>query len=132
MTDKRNSDGTFAKGNAGGPGRPPRATESEYLRVLMGACPLDTFREIVERAVADAKAGDAQARAWLATYLVGKPSAAGGAPKPTRVLAEEIAGIDPVQTEADNLASDQLYATLSYVMRDMEVEKQTGRRKPDY
>ena len=70
MTDKRNSDGTFAKGNAGGPGRPPRATESEYLRVLMGACPLDTFREIVERAVTDAKAGDAQARAWLATYLV--------------------------------------------------------------
>lgn len=132
MTDKRNRDGTFAKGNAGGPGRPPRATESEYMRVLMGACPLDTFREVVERAVTDAKAGDPQARAWLASYLVGKPSASGGAPKPTRVLAEEVAGIDPVEAEADNLASDQFYATLSNAMRDIEVEKQTGRSKSDY
>jgi len=129
MTDKRNSDGTFAKGNAGGPGRPPRATESEYLRVLMGACSLDTFREIVERAVTDAKAGDAQARVWLATYLVGKPSSAGGAPKPTRVLAEEAAGIDPVQAEADNLASDNFLAGFRSALLQSEAENAGANRK---
>lgn len=108
MTYKRKPDGTFAKGNPGGPGRPPRATESEYMRILMDACPPDVFREIVERAIADAKAGDATARTWLASYLVGKPSAAAGAPKPARVLAEEVKGIDPVEVEAEALFNARL------------------------
>ena len=45
---------------------------------------------------------------WLASYLVGKPSAAAGAPKPARVLAEEVKGIDPVEVEAEALFNARL------------------------
>lgn len=102
--DGRNTDGTFAPGNSGGPGRPPRATEREYLKAVLDACPPDTWAEIVARAVADAKAGDGQARAWLASYLVGKPSANHTAARPSRMYAEEDAGVDPVEAEAADIA----------------------------
>lgn len=50
-----------------------RATGRTYLAALSEACPPETWREIVERAIEDAKAGDAKARDWLASYLVGRP-----------------------------------------------------------
>ena len=72
----RDDHGRFAPGNAGGPGRPRRAVERDYLTTLTEACPPETWRGIVERAVTDAKDGDATARAWLAKYLIGdKPTA---------------------------------------------------------
>jgi hypothetical protein len=46
--------------------------ERDYLTTLTEACPPETWRGIVERAVTDAKDGDATARAWLAKYLVGE------------------------------------------------------------
>jgi hypothetical protein len=67
----RASNGRFAKGHPGGPGRPRRAVEQEYLAVLNAAVTLDTWQQIVERAVENAKAGDAKAREWLAKYLIG-------------------------------------------------------------
>ena len=69
--DRRDNKGQFAEGNSGGPGRPRRAIERDYLRVLSDACPLETWQEIVERAVSEAKEGDPQARAWLSKYLLG-------------------------------------------------------------
>ena len=96
----RNPNGTFAEGNPGGPGRPSRATERQYMAVVMAACDLDTWQAIVERAVADAKNGDGTARAWLAGYLLGKPSPAFAAPRPSRVVAAELAGVDEVADEA--------------------------------
>lgn len=74
MVMERNPDGTFAPGNAGGPGRPPRRTEREYLDAVMHECSLDDWRAVVRKAVEDAIAGDAPARRWLANYLVGKPA----------------------------------------------------------
>jgi hypothetical protein len=65
-------DGRFSKGNRFGKGRPPRAFEAQYLTVLADAVGLDNWRAICERAVTDAKAGDAVARAWLAKYVVGE------------------------------------------------------------
>jgi hypothetical protein len=62
---------SFAPGNPGGPGRPKRATEVKYLRALVKAVPLKDWREIVKRAVKDAKAGDAKARSWLSKHLCG-------------------------------------------------------------
>jgi hypothetical protein len=69
----RTSRGQFAPSNPGGPGRPRRATERDYLAALSEACPPGVWREIIERAVIDAKDGDAKAREWLARYLIGGP-----------------------------------------------------------
>jgi hypothetical protein len=63
--------GRFTVGNPGGPGRPRRPVEREYLRALNEAVSLDDWKEVVQAAVADAKEGDAKAREWLARYLIG-------------------------------------------------------------
>src|SRR4051812_18365598 len=68
----RDRAGRFAEGNPGGPGRPPRAVEIDYLRVLGDVCSLERWRAICERAAADAEGGDARARDWLAGYLLGE------------------------------------------------------------
>ena len=70
----RTGNGRFTFGNKGGPGRPPRATERHYLAVLAEEVPLETWRAISRRAVADAKKGDAKAREWIAKYLLGAPA----------------------------------------------------------
>lgn len=94
----RDDAGRFAPGNPGGPGRPRRQTERVYLATIAEACPPETWREIVAKTVTDAKAGDAAARNWLASYLVGKPE---GAATTLHTLAvEETAGTDPVERDA--------------------------------
>src|SRR5947199_9628742 len=70
MSD-RNTNGTFAAGNAGGPGRPRRGVGRRYLAAFAEAVSPSDWRAIIQRAVADAKAGDAKARDWLSKYLVG-------------------------------------------------------------
>jgi hypothetical protein len=67
----RNGDGRFALGNAGGPGRPRRVTERDYLAALADEVPMESWRAICRRAVNDALAGDAKARDWLSRYLLG-------------------------------------------------------------
>ena len=67
------SQGRFAKGNPGGPGRPRLKTETAYLKAMVDAVSEDDWQAIVRRAVCDAKDGDHQARTWLANYLLGKP-----------------------------------------------------------
>ena len=69
-TAKRDSNGRFLPGTAPGPGRPPRVAEEAYLRTLTEVCTLEEWKAICERAVRDAKAGDATARNWLAKYLL--------------------------------------------------------------
>ena len=71
----RNVRGQFLTGHPGGPGRPARAVESAYLRVLAATVTVDHWQQICEKALADALAGDAKARAWLASYLL--PSGGG-------------------------------------------------------
>ncbi len=71
METTRHCNGRFAKGNPGGPGRPRRTVEREYLATLADAVSLDDWRQIVGRAVVDAKDGDAKARDWLTRYLLG-------------------------------------------------------------
>lgn len=68
MRDKR---GRFVKGHEGGPGRPKRATEQDYLAALSEAVGIDAWREVVARALEDAKAGDGKARDWLSKHLIG-------------------------------------------------------------
>lgn len=73
-TESRRTNGQFAAGNSGGPGRPPRQVEDDYLRTLTEVASSDAWKRICERAVKDAEAGDARARQWLSEYLLGKPS----------------------------------------------------------
>lgn len=55
----------------GGPGNPnsPRPVAS-WLRAVREAVTPDDMVEVAKKAMADAKAGDAQARAWLGKYLI--------------------------------------------------------------
>lgn len=69
--DGRDTAGRFAPGNPGGPGRPRRAVEGDYLRALTDRLTPDAWGAIVDTAIDDARAGDAKAREWLARYVLG-------------------------------------------------------------
>ena len=84
----RDQKGRYLPGHRGGPGRPTRKTESDYVRVLSDRVPLELWGRIVDRAVADALAGDSKARAFLARYLLGSNQTLLG------VAAEEASGVD--------------------------------------
>ena len=92
MNDTRDSKGKFTQGSPGGPGRPKRNTERAYLDIIQTACPPETWREVVDKAVNDAKNGDPKAREWLASYLVGKPEQV--APTLRQLAIDERAGAD--------------------------------------
>ena len=71
---ERDAIGRFMKGASGNPqDRLPKQVEQTYLQVCEGVCSFDVWREIVAKAVEQAKRGDARARQWLSDYLVGKP-----------------------------------------------------------
>jgi len=74
MAIARDEKGRFVKGASGNPqGRLPKQTETSYLQVSESVCTFDVWREIVAKAVEQAKRGDARARQWLSDYLIGKP-----------------------------------------------------------
>ena len=97
--NERDKGGRFTPGNAGGPGRPRRATERDYLRAMAEACPPETWRQIVEQAVQHAGQGDRYAREWLSAYLVGRPEST--ATTLHTLAVEETAGTDQVARDAD-------------------------------
>jgi len=70
---ERNASGQFEKGWKGGPGRPPRAKEEKFYRIMTTAVTLKDWREIIKKAVEQAKRGNHQARKFLADYLIGPP-----------------------------------------------------------
>ncbi len=72
--------------------RPRRAVEADYMAALGDRITLDDWRAIVGKAVEDAKGGDAQARAWVASCVLGK-----GAPaiSLTDLARREVQGITP-------------------------------------
>ena len=86
--------GRFAVGNGGGPGRPKRQAEEDYLQTLSERVPLALWAEIVDKAASDAAAGDAKARDWLSKYLMPQPGAdEGGGLRPLVVeFVEAIPG----------------------------------------
>ena len=86
--------GRFAAGNSGGPGRPKRQAEEDYLQTLSERVPLALWAEIVDKAASDAAAGNAKARDWLSKYLMPQPgSDEGGGLRPLVVeFVEAIPG----------------------------------------
>ena len=73
--DDRDTNGRFAPGNSGGPGRPKRHIEVEYMTSMLSVCTLSEWEEIVRQAVTLAKEGDHKARDWLTSHVLG-PSGA--------------------------------------------------------
>jgi hypothetical protein len=100
LNGRRDGNGRFTAGNPGGPGRPRRSVEQDYLATLADAVPLRRWKKIVARAVEDAEEGDAKARRWLAEYLLGRQ-----ADPLTTLAATELAGTldDEIQTRAATL-----------------------------
>jgi hypothetical protein len=70
---ERDDNGKFAPGNKGGPGRPPKPKEEKFYRTTLSAVTLSDWREIVKKAVEQAKRGNPSARKWLSDYLIGPP-----------------------------------------------------------
>jgi hypothetical protein len=69
----RDARGRFAEGNSGGPGRPRRAVEREYLAVLSDAVPLARWKKMVGQVADFAEQGERWALEWLSGYLLGEP-----------------------------------------------------------
>jgi hypothetical protein len=63
----------FRKGNPGG-GRRRVVDEERYLSVLRRTVTESDWAAIVKKAIDQAKRGDSTARAFLASYLIGKPT----------------------------------------------------------
>jgi hypothetical protein len=102
--EERKPDGTFAKGWKGGPGRPRRDTEEKYLRAFRLAVKAGDWREVIERALIQAKTGDKDARKFLADYLVGRPT--------EYVAADLTSGGEPLQQMTD----DELVSAISRIV----------------
>ena len=71
----RDEKGRFPKGVSGNPkGRAPKERELEYSTALASCVSLADWKEIIGKAVTDAKRGDSVARKFLADYLIGPPT----------------------------------------------------------
>lgn len=70
MAAIRDASGKFIKGKPGGPGRPPRATEAEYLDALKESLPLDRFKKIVDAYAKRAERGDTRAAEVLFKHVL--------------------------------------------------------------
>jgi hypothetical protein len=114
----RDDNGRFAPGNAGGPGRPRRAIERDYLATLSEAVPLEAWREIVETAVDQARGGDAKAREWLGSHLMGEPT--GNAL--LKLAAAELVGFDPVADEANDLGEQKSFLDLIQDLKSRQAD----------
>lgn len=80
-------------------------TEGDYMSTLLDTVSLEDWQDVVNSTLAAAKQGDAQARAWLAQYLVGKP--AGKAPTPLTVVVQQLNGDNPLVNRLSKTLIDQ-------------------------
>ena len=71
---ERDENGRFVKGEyKGGPGRPKKEREQRFYEITLAAVTFEDWKEIVAKAVWQAKKGDPTARKFLADYLIGPP-----------------------------------------------------------
>lgn len=66
----RDEKGRFIKGKSGNPnGRPPKATEQEYLDAIFEVVPLLRFKKMIEKQAARAEKGDIRSFEVIAKYV---------------------------------------------------------------
>ena len=82
-----------------------RRTEGDYMGVLLDTVTLNDWRSVVNAAMQAAKAGDPQARNWLAQYLIGRPE--GKAPTPMNIVVQQLSGADPLVEKLAKPAIDR-------------------------
>ncbi len=70
---RRDSQGRFAKGNAGGPGNPFARRVATLRSLIVDAVTEDDLRAVVSALVEQAKNGDVVAARELLNRLIGKP-----------------------------------------------------------
>lgn len=100
MAKRKQQTQTFIKGSA-----KHRRTEGDYMSTLLETVTLEDWQEVITSTLTAAKQGDAQARAWLGQYLVGKP--AFKAPTPLTVVVQQLNGENPLINRLANKAIDQ-------------------------
>lgn len=120
--DERDSGGRFAPGNRGGPGRPRRAVELDYLKSMSAVCTPERWEKVVEAAVVAAENGDATARLWLTKHLVGEPGENEEGRRLLNVAAAEAIGTDPVEDAVDRARSDRAIAEGLGLLRKLAPE----------
>ena len=70
MVVKRDEKGRFIKGSVANPkGRPPRATEKEYLDTVYDEIPIERFRRMIARQAERAERGDLKALEFLVRII---------------------------------------------------------------
>ena len=70
---ERNPDGTFAKGNSGGPGNPHAARIAKLRAALIEAVTPEDITAIVKRLISEARDGDLTAVKIVFERTLGKP-----------------------------------------------------------
>ena len=69
----RTERGTFAAGNPGGPGRPPKSVEAEYQAAVRRAVKPAALAAVLRALVTKGRKGDVQAAKLVLAYTVGSP-----------------------------------------------------------
>jgi hypothetical protein len=100
MAKRKQQPQTFIKGTA-----KHSRTEGDYMSALLETVTLEDWQEVINNTLSAAKQGDAQARAWLGQYLVGKP--AGKAPTPLTVVVQQLNGENPLINRLAHKVIDQ-------------------------
>jgi hypothetical protein len=97
-----------------------RRTEGDYMGVLLDTVTLNDWRSVVNSALQAAKAGDPQARNWLAQYLIGRPD--GKAPTPMTIVVQQLSGSDPVVEKLAKPAIDRALYPSTQVTDDLKAQ----------
>ena len=103
MSEQRTKDGKFVKGHAVKGGR-PKSVNTDYARLIRDCLTPTAAFEIVEKAITDAKRGDARARAWLFSHVVSP------LPKVIQVNEAAIESRETIDSIVGQLPPDQIAA----------------------